>query len=354
MALLVVWSHSFALWLGSEDSEPVSLLFGGIYNIGNLGVLAFLTISGFLITLSWLRAKSWIKYLRRRFLRIYPGYLFAILVCSLVVVPGFSSRQFFALSANEIGGLLSNLLLRNYILSSDAFGGGPVNGSLWSIPYEFWCYLGVLALGAAGLFRWRLIYPLLIVTVMAIRVWLDLTGRRPGGGLVETIFGFPYLWFNVLPPFLLGGAVYLYRDRLPRSALLLAYLILATVAAGHLPLSEIPRTTLTRLLMPLTLTYVIFYVAFSPALRVHDAARYGDFSYGTYLYAFPIQQMFAAMLKSQVNFAVYVLLCLVASLLAGVASWHLVEKWFLPRLRRTGALEGVKRPLENEAAIVAP
>ena len=52
MSLLVVWSHSFALWLGSESSEPVSLLMAGTYNSGNLGVLAFFAISGFLITLS--------------------------------------------------------------------------------------------------------------------------------------------------------------------------------------------------------------------------------------------------------------------------------------------------------------
>ncbi len=354
MALLVVWSHSFALWKGSEDSEPISLLLGGTYNSGNLGVLAFFTISGFLITLSWLRSKSWREYLRRRIARIYPGYLVAILLCSLVVVPAFSSRHFLVLSGSEIGGLFSNLLLRNFIVSSDAFNSGPVNGSLWSIPYEFWCYLGVLALGLGGLLRWRPVYPLIAVAVMAVRVWLDLTGRRPGGGLVGEIIGFPYFWFNVLPPFMLGGAVYLYRDRLPRSAALLATLVVLTIAAAHLPLTDILRTAATRLLMPFTLTYMIFYAAFSPALRVHGAARYGDFSYGTYLYAFPIQQMLVVLLKGQVNFAAYVALCLAASLLAGIASWHLVEKQFLSKSRGTGKSAEKARPLDKEAAIVAP
>jgi peptidoglycan/LPS O-acetylase OafA/YrhL len=270
------------------------------------------------------------------------------------VVPAFSSRSFGAFSASEIGGLASNLLLRNYIVDSDAFGGGAVNGSLWSIPYEFWCYLGVMALGLTPLLRWRLAYLLIAVAVMAVRVWLDMTGRRPGGGLVGTIIGFPYFWFNVLPPFLLGSAVYLYRNQVPRSVLLLVLLIAATIGAAHLPLSDVLRTAVTRLLLPPTLTYMIFYVAFSPVLRAHDAARYGDFSYGTYLYAFPIQQMLVTLLKDRVSFAAYVILSLIASLLAGMASWHLVEKWFLPRLRGAGARATIGRPLEEEAAIVAP
>jgi len=354
MALLVVWSHSFALWFGTETNEPFSLLMAGTYNSGNLGVLAFFVISGFLITLSWLRSKNWRDYLLRRVARIYPGYLVAITLCSLIVVPAFSSRRFGALTASEVGGMASNLLLRNYIIASNAFSGRAVNGSLWSIPYEFWCYLGVMALGLMSLLRWRLLYPFLAVLVMAVRVWLDMTGRRPGGGFVGTIIGFPYFWFNVLPPFLLGGAVYFYRDVLPRSGLLLLLLIAATIGAAHLPLSDVLRTAATRLLLPPTLTYLIFYVAFSPTLRATTVARFGDFSYGAYLYAFPIQQMLVALLKDRVSFTTYVVLSLTASMLAGVASWHLVEKWFLPRKRGASALGTSGKPLEAEVAIVAP
>lgn len=354
MALLVVWSHSFVLWWGSEASEPVSRLMAGTYNSGNVGVLAFFTISGFLITLSWLRTKGWRDYLRRRIARILPGYLVAITLCSLVVVPAFSSRPFGRLSPGEALGLASNLLLRNYIVSSDAFGGGPVNGSLWSIAYEFWCYLGVMALGLAGLLRRRLSYPLAAIALMTVRVWLDLTGRRPGGGLVEAIIGFPYLWFSVLPPFLLGGAVYLYRDKLPRRATLVILLVLATVGAAHLPLRDPLRTAVTHLLLPPTLAYCVFYTAFNAGLHGEDAARHGDFSYGTYLYAFPIQQMLVAWGRERLDFPSFVLLSLAASLAAGVASWHLVERWFLPPLRRADTGRKADPPLAEEATIVAP
>ena len=354
MALLVVWSHSFALWRGSEATEWVSLAMGGVYNSGNLAVLTFFAISGFLITFSWLRAKSWLSYLARRLARIHPGYLVATAICSLAVVPAFSSRAFGQISGPEIWGLVSNLWLRNFIIPSDAFNGLAVNGSLWSIPYEFLCYLGVMALGLFGLIRRRIVYPLAATALIAVRVWLDMTGRHPGGGMFAPIIGPAYLWFTVLPVFLLGGAVYLYRECIPRNRLFLVALIACTVGAAHLPFTDPLRTVVTRTLMPAALVYAIFYMAFDRRIRAHDAARFGDFSYGTYLYAFPIQQMLVASLKGLIPFPVFILLSLALSLAAGIASWYLVERWFLPRLRHGHHHTKDPHPLREEARSSRP
>jgi peptidoglycan/LPS O-acetylase OafA/YrhL len=70
-------------------------------------------------------------------------------------------------------------------------------------------------------------------------------------------------------------------------------------------------------------------VGFSDRLKAHDAAKYGDFSYGTYLYAFPIQQMLQA--TTHLTLAEFILTSMVFSLLAGVLSWNLVEKRFMAR-----------------------
>ena len=354
-ALLVVWSHSFALWYGTEAGEPVSRLLGGVYNAGNLGVLGFFTISGFLILLSYTRVRSTYAYLKRRVLRIYPGYLVAITLCSLLVVPAFSSVPFGVLRPGEAVGIASNLLLRNYIVASDAFGGGPVNGALWSIPYEFWCYLGILMLGLVGLASRRPLFPAVAVAVMLVRMWLDMTGRSGGmsgrtGALVETVIGYPYFWFVVLPSFMWGATVLHYRERIPRSGRLLIVLLLAVVVSSHLPLGDPLRLVVTRTLLPPTLAYLTFYLAFAPGLRAHGAARFGDFSYGCYLYAFPIQQMLAGSLRDRIGFPLYVMLCFTLSLGAGVLSWHLVERWFLRRIERRDA----RKTLGGEAAIAAP
>jgi peptidoglycan/LPS O-acetylase OafA/YrhL len=332
MALAVVWSHSFALYEGSEATEPVSELFGGIYNAGNIAVLAFFVISGFLICQSWDRSSSWRSYLRKRVARIFPGYLVAVLICSLVIVPLFSSRSALDYQPREWMGITSNLLLENYIVSSDAFGHGPVNGSLWSIPFEFRCYLGILVLGLTGLLRRRYLLPLLVVMVMLARVWLDLNGKRPGGGIIETIFGYAYFWFGLFPPFVLGAATYHYRKIIPRHAALLIAFFLAFLLACHLPIVGRGHDIAARLILPPALAYAIFYWAFS-RFSVGDAARYGDFSYGTYLYAFPIQQMLVWSIKDRLSIATFIIVSMALSLCAGVASWYTIEHWFLRRKR---------------------
>ena len=347
MALLVVWSHCFAIWQGSEAGEPLSILFAGAYNAGSIAVLVFFTISGFLITLSWDRSTSALSYLRKRVARIYPGYLVAITLCSLVVIPVFSSREFFRLEPHEIGGLASNLLLRNYLIPSDAFGGDAVNGALWSIPYEFWCYLGVMALGLLGLSRHRLLLPTAATLLATFRVSLDLSGRYPLWGWFSFIFGLPIGWSMVGPSFLWGAVAYRYAARIPRSGMALAIALALLIASAHLPLPGTGAATLCHALLPPVLAYAIFYAAFTPRLRLHHAARFGDFSYGTYLYGFPIQQMLRVELTGLVPFALYVPLALLLALAGGIASWFLVERWFLPAARRAP-------PLKEESDLVAP
>ena len=100
MALLVVWSHSFALFLGSEDNEPISLLMNGAYNAGNIGVLVFFVISGFLITHSFQNSKSLREYMVRRVRRIHPGFIVATTICAFVVVPLYSDMT--KIDASEV------------------------------------------------------------------------------------------------------------------------------------------------------------------------------------------------------------------------------------------------------------
>jgi peptidoglycan/LPS O-acetylase OafA/YrhL len=86
-------------------------------------------------------------------------------------------------------------------------------------------------------------------------------------------------------------------------------------------------------LMPIAGSYLLFAAAFSPALRVHGWARPGDFSYGIYLYAFPIQQLIVQRLGAIHPLALFAL-ATPAAVLFGAASWHGVERWFLRRTRK--------------------
>ena len=102
MAVVVVWSHSFALYYGSEETEPLSILMRGTYNAGNVGVLVFFVISGFLICQSYFHCKNVLQFLERRARRIYPGYMAATLIGAFIVIPLFSSRALGNFTARDI------------------------------------------------------------------------------------------------------------------------------------------------------------------------------------------------------------------------------------------------------------
>jgi peptidoglycan/LPS O-acetylase OafA/YrhL len=326
MALLVVWSHSFAIYYGTEDFEPVSLLLDGKYNAGNIGVRVFFAISGFLIVQSWERTSSPRSYFEKRVKRIYPGYLVALAICSFVIVPAYSSQGFSIITPNLIGEWAwKNLLMRNFIPASDAFPGDPlfaINGSLWSIPFEFWCYIAVAALGLTRLIG-RGWFPLFaLIAIILVKAWLDATGREIGGPFVHKIFGWPYLWFSMAPSFLVGVVTLKFGGHIPRSRWILVGLVMATIATAHLFASRVPFD----LLFIPTMGYALFYMAFSP-IKVPDAARYGDISYGTYLYAFPCQRVLVTSLP--LPFPAYVAASLVLAMIAGALSWSLVERHFV-------------------------
>lgn len=336
MAFLVLFSHSFALRFGSEDSEPMSLATNGYYNSGNVGVWVFFIISGFLIAHSHARSPSLRSYAAKRVLRIYPAYLVATSVCAFVVTPLFAPPGFTLGAAELVRTIGANLLLANHFPIPDLFTTNPVhgvNGALWSIRFEFLCYIGVALIGVIALPARRFALPLLYALIVATWCWLDITGRKPGGPewLREWI-GWPYSWFRVLPNFLAGMIIYHWRDRLPRSTPLMLSGLAAAFLAFHLGGRDPAGIVAAHVLAPPALAYALFWLAFHPRIDLSHTARFGDFSYGTYLYAFPIQQMLVA--TTALPFALFVLLSLVLALAAGIVSWWLVERHFLGHGRR--------------------
>ncbi len=337
MALLVIWSHSFALSVGTEDNEPISRLTGGTLDAGKLAVEVFFMISGFLILKSFDSSSSTWSYLRKRILRIYPAYVVAVGICAFVMLPLISNTRFTVETVTQM--TWRNALLQGWFPESNVFAQNhwqDVNGSLWSIPYEFGCYLGVLLLGTCfALWARKTVVLAAFVLIIALDAWTLHTGKRWGGGILSELVGLPNLWLRVAPCFLSGMLVYLYRDSVPRSG----FAACAALAALIIGTRLVPMSA--SFLVPLCLGYLVFFLAF--ARPIYDAARYGDFSYGTYLYAWPIQQLLLA--YGALSFPQFVGTAMLLSVLAGAASWFAVERWFVRPV--SGAL--VAAPLVAES-----
>jgi peptidoglycan/LPS O-acetylase OafA/YrhL len=247
LAMLVIFSHSFPLTLGNNAREPLARLAAAPLvkddelTLGGVAVWGFFVISGFLITKSWLRDPSLWRYMKKRFLRIYPGFLVAISLCALLqaalAAPGTARFP-------GLWDFLSHSLRLQMFDRVSIFASNPaplvINGSLWSISYEFWCYIGVVFLGVTGLLRSRSAIAFLCAVVMASHAWIDYRHWLPGGMLAGKIFGYPLFWTRLLPFFLAGAffAVTETRVQLKASyAFLSAVLVLAAIPFPYLPTS---------------------------------------------------------------------------------------------------------------------
>ena len=84
----------------------------------------------------------------------------------------------------------------------------------------------------------------------------------------------------------------------------------------------------------------------APAGAVRSFNRLGDYSYGTYIYSFPMQQCLVLALPGIGPWAL-IGASLLVSLPVAVASWHFIEKPAIARKRRPAA---ARQPSASTAA----
>jgi len=312
-ATAVIFSHAIFLSTGRLDSEPLMRLTGGQSNLGVVGVFVFFAISGYLVTQSWEQTASLPRYLAKRALRLYPG----LAVCILVLTFGLGPLVTSLTPAEYVSAdgtwdfLIANLLVNtdHNGLPGVWFSGGDigdiVDGPLWSLPVEMVMYLLVAGLGVLRLMRLPILGAL--ITVGMICLWVDTASSYEFIGSVGWMTSF----------FVAGMALYRLRDRGIFNGRL-ALLALAGLVAS------VPLDALV-LLFPLFGGYLVLYLALHPALPVIPAARFGDLSYGLYIYGWPVEQ---TLLYLRPGLAWPALFAIALPVSAAVAflSWHLVEK----------------------------
>ena len=169
LAAMVVYSHSYAV--GGYGAEPLARWSKEHLIMGELGVLGFFALSGFLVSSSGERSRSLVSYFVKRARRIFPGFWVCLVVTAFVFAPLIwiiGGRSLSAFPWAEPQGAVSyvthNALLQvNQHTIGDVLSGaawpGSINGSLWSLFPEFGCYLAVAVLvfgGALTRSRWLL------------------------------------------------------------------------------------------------------------------------------------------------------------------------------------------------------
>jgi peptidoglycan/LPS O-acetylase OafA/YrhL len=326
LAVLVIYSHSYPLAANSYAGEAMVTLTRGQTSSGGMAVGLFFVISGFLITASYERSTSVATYLFKRIRRIYPAFAAVNLLSLLIVLPLSGGHLMPGTHLDHLTNLVIQTLRLQGFDCTGVFPSNPVpdalNGSMWSLAFEFWCYLLIIVLGLIGVLRSRVLMTGLLAASLAWSVVVEVHHVKPYWGAMQWWLGYPALWAQVLPPFLAGIVFYRFRAHLSMRP--------AWIAAGaamFIAAMVIPHGWAA--LFPVAGGYLTLVVAYHPAIRLHGWSRYGDFSYGTYLYAFPVQQLLMRWIGHPVSHWRLFLLATPIALLCAAASWHGVEKWFL-------------------------
>lgn len=313
-ASLVIYGHAPHLAPAVSNVDIFVRKGWGHYS-GDIAVDTFFLISGFLVTGSYLRQNDLYKFAKARFLRVFPAFLLNVALLALVygaVFTTYSLADYF----HSIG--TWDYIFVNLKYSSNMVWTLPgvfehgmktstINGSQWTLPAEVRMYVLLGVLGGAGLLLSKRLASLVLLAFIVL-------------GLLHPEF-FPLHpgWFRLGGFFLLGVLCYLHRESIVVRLDLVVALVLLAVLTHHLSTYV--------LTFPLAVAAVVFAVAYlSPPLTFME--RYGDPSYGIYLWGWPSQQLVAYMMPSA-DLYVHVALALIVAGLAGYASWNFFERHML-------------------------
>ena len=320
-ALTVALSHLIEL---SEQGilEPFKIYFNA-----RLSIDGFFIVSGFLIAKSYENSTSTKDYIIRRAKRIIPAYAVVILA---------SAFLFSFISVNSFNDYFSNTQFWNYLLANLSFQNYiepclpgvfesnkicAINGALWTIKIEEAFYLLV------PIFYWlvrvkKLNYYLLIIIVYVLSVtyfsyFMSVNNYRIAKQLPGALAFFTTgIVFYKNFSFLLKWKDYI----------IIPCLILFIVEQYVFH---------TQILKPIVFGFMVFFIAYSFKF-LNNFGKYGDFTYGIYIYHFPIIQLFVFLgFFNTYSIAISCLVVLMVTLLLAILSWYLLEMPYLSESRRS-------------------
>lgn len=327
LACAVVVLHSVSMTYGNGVanwlySRPI------IHALSMVVLPMFFSLSGFLVAGSLLRCRSLFSFLGLRVIRIYPALTVEVLLSAFILGAFFTTLPLGSYFADkEFLRYLVNVTGHISYTLPGVFESNPVpnlvNRQLWTVPYELYCYIVLSVLAAIGFARRRHIFLLGVVGVHIMYV-ATLAVLRPHHFVQDRFVGH-VTGIDLVMAFLIGVVVYFYRDKLPFSK------VVAFISAGLcLVLFSFPAGTHLGL-------YAAAYLTAWLGLQSPKGGfvlRGADYSYGVYLYGWPVQQALVALnlTPDPISNSVATL-----AITFGIAafSWHLIEK---PALKAKGPL----------------
>ena len=344
LATAVFISHAYSITAAGPEPRWAG------ESLGGWAVIGFFVISGYLITASRMRSNLG-TYLVQRIARIFPAFL----VCMIITAAVFAPFAYFVQNDTLVGFLTTPNTPVNYVFANaglkitDYSVAGTLatvpypyawNGPLWTLYYEFLAYLVV---GFAMIFAVVKRTPWTLVALFAgsvlVRANLDLLGRLTGGNFEADLLS------KLLPYFLGGAVVYMLREWIP----LRWWVALPSLAVGLLVAYQWNQWG-GQAAAPLFAVTILWLASWVPS---PGFIKTNDVSYGLYIYAWPIQQLLALGGVHEHGLLVYNVATGAGALILASASWFLLERPVMRRVRDSLRREKAAAP-QTAAPVAIP
>jgi peptidoglycan/LPS O-acetylase OafA/YrhL len=333
LSISILWLHSFLVAQGERhqfDHPFLNIIHDAL-------VPMFFALSGFLITGSALRLRLQ-DFLLNRAMRIVPALSVDIVVSAIIIGPLFTQlplHQYFA--AYDFRAYFANIFGMIHYLLPGVFLTNPfpatVNGSLWTVPFEIGCYALISFLIASAALKFRRSALAICAVLTAFILGSYLAGfdplvaagvSAPGDklhGVIDHFFSRQGVLLYI--DFMLGCLAYLFRDRIPlHPGIFGAALALLFGASAILPGDA--GLAICMVLSPA----IVYVTVFLGVCRLPKVPFYstGDYSYGIYLYGFPLQQAITALFPGVTSPWAHFAISLPVVTAVAWFSWHVIEK----------------------------
>lgn len=315
----VLIAHTLPIKYGSSEL-PILGLFRSGY-LGHYSVLAFFFLSGYLIVQSFQHAKSVTQFFEARALRIYPEHIASAVFCLLIIGPWVTTLplQEYFMNPQILKFLKAVLLVGSDNLPGvfpEGHFGGAVNGSMWSLIHEIKLYI---IIGIAGFLYILRPSSIRAVTLLVLFILIPI---RYGQWSLDNLDEVRRDMCMLYAAFIVGGLFLHFRPRIPFfwPILIVFWGLFAASHSAYFFLAGF--------------CYSLYYVAFNPALYLHRFNFKNDFSYGVYLFAWPIQQTIIHFYPQIETWAYFVIASSLTTVMASF-SWFFVGKPALTLKKRT-------------------
>lgn len=342
-ATLVMVTHSYAL-TGHGNNDFFFQLTGDQIQLSYLGVRGFFIISGFLIFQSLERSRDLIDYVWKRVLRLFPALLVMLALTVLLAPLVYDGSDGPYWSKKDVWTYLpknaSLFIIQGPI--KGVFGSNAenkaVNGALWTIGYEFLCYMGLAALIILRKRKAILIGALAMawgVMMLANGFFFErlhaIQGILAGDRVVE-------LGLYFVGGSLLAAVGFEQRRWTLQAAMAALGVIVVATAMGYF------MTGIRFVCLPILV--IGCGLQATPVLK-DIGNKIGDISYGVYIYGFVVQQTLVYCFG--MDFGWLMVTSIPTAMLLGFASWHIIEKRAL-RLKKLRPTAWIERRLGSKSA----